>query len=401
MRVLVVHNRYSSRVPSGENLAVDDEVRWLVEAGVEVHRHEVTNDEIVDPGPLARARDGLDSVLSWRAGRQFVTTLATVRPDVVHVHNLFPLLTATVPAVARHRGLPVVWTVHNFRTRCVAGTNFRDGRPCHACRPGWRVPGVTHRCYAGSAAASTLVGTSASIFRSWARRRGVVPVAISHEMARWVADAAGFPADRVRVKYNGVATPAHVGTDPPARERTAFVYAGRLSHEKGVGLLLDAWRRTTADVELRVVGSGDLAGAVERAASGDPRIVLVGQVPTERMPEHLRAARAVVIPSVWEEPFGRVAAEALANGRAVVTTGRGALDEIVDSSCGWVTGVDPGAVARALDEAAADDAGVDARGAAGRRRHAERFAPDPTTRALIEIYEDAIRAARQHDRRPG
>lgn len=397
----MVHNRYSSRVPSGENLAVDDEVRWLAEAGVEVHRHEVTNDEIVDRGPLARARDGVDSVLSWRARRQFVATLDTVLPDVVHVHNLFPLLTATVPAVALHRGLPVVWTVHNFRTRCVAGTNFLDGRPCHACRPGWRVPGVTNRCYAGSAAASALVGTSTSIFRSWARRRGVVPVAISHQMARWVADAAGFPADRIRVKYNGVAPPDQAEPDPPARERTAFVYAGRLSHEKGVGLLLDAWRRTTADVELRVVGSGPLAGAVERAARADPRIVLVGQVPGERMPEHLLAARAVIVPSVWDEPFGRVAAEALANGRAVVTTGRGGLGEIVDSSCGWVTGVDPVAVAGAIDDAAADDDGVDVRGAAGRRRHAERFAPDPTTRALIEIYESAIRSAGQHDRRPG
>jgi glycosyltransferase involved in cell wall biosynthesis len=401
MRVVVVHNRYSSRVPSGENLAVDDEVRWLVEAGIEVHRHEVTNDEIVDPGPLARARDGFDSVLSWRARRRFATTLDTVQADVVHVHNLFPLLTATVPAVARHRGLPVVWTVHNFRTRCVAGTNFRDGRPCHACRPGWRVPGVAHRCYAGSAAASALVGSSASIFRSWARRSGVVPVAISHEMARWVADAAGFPAERIRVKYNGVAPPGRAGTDPPARERTGFVYAGRLSHEKGVGLLLDAWRRTTADVELRVVGSGPLAGAVERAARADPRIVAVGQVPRERMSEHLQAARAVIIPSVWDEPFGRVAAEALANGRAVVTTGRGALGEIVDSSCGWVTGVDPVELARATDEAATDDAEVDARGAAGRRRHAERFAPGPTTRALIEIYEDAIRTTGRHDRRPG
>jgi len=401
MRVLVTHNRYSSRVPSGENLAVDDEVRWLVEAGVDVHRHEVTNDDIVDPGPLARARDGLDSVISWRARRQFVKALDTVQPDLVHVHNLFPLLTATVPAVARHRGLPVVWTVHNFRTRCVAGTHYRDGRACHACRPGWRVPGVVHRCYAGSAAASALVSTSTSIFRSWARRDGVVPVAISHEMARWVADAAGFPVDHVRVKYNGIAPPALRGDDVAASERKAFVYAGRLSHEKGIGLLLDAWRRTTTDVELRVVGSGDLAGAVERAARDDPRIVPVGQVPSDRMPEHLRAARAAVIPSVWEEPFGRVAAEALASGRAVVTTGRGALGEIVDTSCGWVTGVDPVAMARAIDEAAKDDDMVDARGAAGRRRHAETFAPEPTTRALIGIYEDAVRSAGRHDHRSG
>ena len=212
MRVLVVHNRYSSRVPSGENLAVDDEVRWLRDAGVDVHRHEVSNDAIVDPGPVARAVDGLDSVLSLRARRGFVAALEDVRPDVVHVHNLFPLLTATVPMAARRRGLPVVWTVHNFRTRCVAGTNFRDGRPCHDCRPGWRVPGAVHGCFAGSTAASALVTTSTSVFRAWARRGGVLPVAISQQMATWLADTGGFPADRDLIRQSG-RVPSATGHD--------------------------------------------------------------------------------------------------------------------------------------------------------------------------------------------
>jgi glycosyltransferase involved in cell wall biosynthesis len=391
MRLLVVHNRYSSRVPSGENLAVDDEVRWLLEAGIDVRRHEVSNDDIVDPGAVARARDGLDSVLSLRAHRRFVAALDEVRPDLVHVHNLFPLLTATVPMAARRRGLPVVWTVHNFRTRCVAGTNFRDGRPCHQCRPGWRAPGAVHRCFAGSAAASVLVTTSTSIFRTWARRGGVVPVAISRQMARWLAGSGGFPADHIRVKYNAVAAPTGDSGGAPSGQ-TVFTYAGRLSHDKGTHLLLDAWRRTTTDATLRIVGSGDLGTLVDRAAAEDPRIVHVGQVPSDQVAEHLFAARAVVMPSVWDEPFGRVAAEALAHGRPVVTTGRGALGEIVDPSCGWITGTDPGAMARALDDAALDDGAVDARGAAGRRRHAERFAPEPTTKALVGIYEDAIRS---------
>ena len=390
MRVLVVHNRYSSRVPSGENLAVDDEVRWLREAGVEVVRHEVTNDDMIDPGPLARARDGVESVLSWRARNRFVAALDAAAPDVVHVHNLFPLLTSTVPMAARQRGVPVVWTVHNFRTRCVAGTNFRDGHPCAACRPGWRVPGIVHRCYADSLAASTLVTASTSIYRSWARRSEVIPVAISREMGRWAVHDAGFPQDRVRVKYNGVATPPVEADAPAPSARQAFVYVGRLSHEKGVDLLLAAWRETTTTAELRFVGSGPRLPAVERAARDDDRIQVVGQVDAAAVSRHLGEARAVVIPSVWDEPFGRAAAEALAHGRPVVTTGRGALSEIVDSSCGWVTGLDPAALTRAIDDASKDDDAVDTRGPAGRRRYEATFAPEPTTKALIGIYDEAL-----------
>jgi glycosyltransferase involved in cell wall biosynthesis len=389
MRVLVVHNRYSSRVPSGENLAVDDEVRWLREAGVDVERHEVSNDEIVAPGPVGRAVDGLEAVWSLSAARRFRRALDEHAPDLVHVHNLFPLLTASVPAAAAERGVPVVWTAHNFRLRCVAGTHFRAGRPCHDCRPGFRVPGVVHRCYAGSVAASALVGAATSVYRSSARRRGVIAVGISRSVADWLVAEAGFDRRAVRVKYNGVAPPPGAPVPADSAGQRRFIYAGRLSPEKGIAHLLDAWRRTTTDAELHVVGEGPMASDVRAAAATDPRIVPVGEVPAGAIAEQILAARAVVVPSMWDEPFGRVAAEAFSLGRPVVTTGRGALGEIVDGTTGWITGSDPAAMAAALDEAAASDDLVAAKGAAGRDRHAARFSPEATTAALLDIYRDA------------
>ena len=399
MRVLVVHNRYSSRVPSGENLAVDDEVRWLRDAGVEVIRHEVSNDDVVAGGAMARLRDGLQAVWSLSAQRRFSQLLEDTDPDVVHVHNLFPLLTASVPAVARRRRLPVVWTVHNFRIRCVAGTHFRDGRPCHDCRPGWRVPAAVHRCYAGSASASALVGAATAVYGTLARHRDVVPVAVSEEIARWLASSGGFSRARVRVKYNGVASPE--GGLSPAERQDHLLYLGRLSTEKGVDHLLAAWKHVTSDVRLRFVGDGPLAGMVRDAASADRRIVKCGAVPSADVAASILSTRAVLMPSMWQEPFGRVAAEALAAGRPVITTGQGAASEVVDSRCGWITGTDPMALARAIDEAAASDEVVAEKGAAGRDRHARLFSPEATTRALIEIYGEAIAEAGRRDRRSG
>lgn len=386
MRVLVVHNRYSSRVPSGENLAVDDDVRWLRDAGVEVVTHEVTNDEIVSPGVLARARDGLDAIWSLPARRRFLAALDDSQPDVVHLHNLFPLLSGSVPHAARKRGVPVVWTVHNRRVRCVAGGYFRDGAACHECRGSWRMPGVVHRCYAGSASASALVTVASGVFRSTARRDGVTAIAISDAMGRWLTSTGGFPPDRVRVRHNGVAGPPT--PVPPAVDQQRFLFLGRLSAYKGVDLMLDAWRRADVDAELRIVGDGDLADDVAAAAAADPRITWVGNVEPDQIGEQIAAARAVLVPSVWDEPFGRTAAEALAHGRPVITTGTGGLAEIVDDDCGWVTGTDPDRVGRAIRDAATDR-GVADRAAGARDRWSTHFSPKAATGALLTIYEDA------------
>lgn len=388
MRVLVVHNRYSSRAPSGENLAVDDEVRWLGDAGVDVVRHEVTNDEIVSPGPLARLRDGAEAVWSFSARRRLLDALGHHRPDVVHVHNLFPLLTGSVPAAAARQGVPVVWTVHNRRVRCVAGSNFRDGAACGACRPGWRLPGVVHRCYAGSAPASALVTASSSLFRVTARRAGLTAIAISEHMRRWLVSTGGFGPTQVRVKYNGVAAAAL--PPAPAASQRDFVFLGRLAAYKGVGLLLDAWRRADLGAELRIVGDGDLAERVRAAAAADPRITWLGQVPPDEIGAHIAGSRAVLVPSLWNEPFGRVAAEAFAHGRPVITTGQGGLSEIVDGTTGWLTAPTPEAMAVAIHEAAVSNTAVEARGEAARQRHAELFSPTATTETLLRIYEQAL-----------
>lgn len=405
MRVLVVHNRYSSRMPSGENLAVDDEVRWLRAAGVDVRVHEESNDDIVDPGPVRRVVDGLAGAWSLPAGRRVRRAVADHRPDLVHVHNLFPLMTASTPHAVLDLGLPVVWTVHNRRTVCVAGGNFRDGAPCHECRVGWRVPGIVHGCYAGSRTASAVVTGATSIYREVARRR-IDAIAISDHMRDWLVSTAGFEADRTQVKHNAVDGPGDFGSLAPAATKRDLVFLGRLAAYKGVSLLLDAWQRTSdADMRLRIVGDGPLADRVRSAADADARITWLGQLPPDEATAQIADARAVVVPSVWGEPFGRVAAEALAYGRPVISSGQGALREIVDEAAGWTTGTDPGALAVALRAAATSSELVSVKSAAARRRYESSFSPTATTRQLVEIYADVL--ARQgapvavHGRRLG
>lgn len=390
MRVLVVHNRYSAATPSGENVSVGHEVDWLRDAGVEVCTHETSNDEVLSGSALVRVRAAAETTWSPTAAACFGRALDRTQPDLVHVHNLFPLFTASVPWRAMAREVPVVWTARNLRVTCIEGTHFRDGADCHLCRPGWRVPGVRHRCYRGSAGGSALVTGATSIFRRMARTR-TTTIAISETMRAWLVDEAGFDPGRVHVKYNGVTAPAVPG-DVPAGTGTTFLFVGKFAAYKGIDLLLDAWARVDhPHARLHFLGDGPMAETVRRATA-DPRITWGGLVPAVQVAKHIAEARAVIVPSVWAEPFGRVVAEAFALGRPVITTGRGALAEVVGPDAGWIVGTDPAAMARAIDEAAAGDEIVAAKGAAGQARHAERFSPEATTAALIDIYRDVLGA---------
>jgi glycosyltransferase involved in cell wall biosynthesis len=249
------------------------------------------------------------------------------------------------------------------------------------------VPGIVHGCYASSVAASGLVTAASSAFRTSARRRDVLALAISEHVRTWLVDEAGLDPAAVRVKPNGVAGPAEPGPAPAGSR--AFVFLGRLAAAKGVRLLLDAWRRAGLDAELHIVGGGDLADEVSAAAAADSRITWTGTVGAEAVGEHLARARAVVVPSLWDEPFGRVAPEAFAYGRPVITTGLGGLGESVDATTGWVTGPEPDALAAALVDAAGNDEEVAARGAAARSRWQDRYSPPVTTAALLDVYRSA------------
>jgi glycosyltransferase involved in cell wall biosynthesis len=392
MRVLVVHNNYSSRVPSGENLAVRDEVAWLRDAGVDVHLHEAHTDDVVAGAALDRVRQAVWTPWSLPGRRAFERAVAAADPDVVHVHNPFPLVTASVLGAASERDLPVLWTAHNRRVLCVAGAQFRDGQACDLCRPGWRVPGVWFGCYSSSRAASALVTASSSIYRAVARRR-VTTIAVSESMRRWLLTQAGFAADRVRVKYNGVALAGPPTDRRPAAGGRTFLFIGRLERYKGVALLLEAWERTrgTLDADLHVIGDGVMTDAVRAAAAADPRITWRGTLSADEVARCLAQARAVVVPSICEESFGRVAAEALAAARGVIVTNLGGLAEVVDEMSGWVIEPDAAALAEALIDVAGDDAALTRRADTGHERYRRLFSPETTTRALIGIYEDAVR----------
>ena len=171
MRVLVVHNRYRSLMPSGENGVVDEDVRSLQNAGLEVETFFRDSDEIEAFGLLRKAALSVSPIYSKNAVADFRRVLRDFQPAIVHLHNPFPLISPWVIRVAKHAGIPVVQTVHNYRHACPASTSFlRDGAICEDCmgkKFPW--PGAVHGCYRESRPQSLLMAIAA---REPTTRRG-------------------------------------------------------------------------------------------------------------------------------------------------------------------------------------------------------------------------------------
>lgn len=385
MRVLVVHNRYRSHLPSGENRVVDDEVAAVRAAGVDVATFIRSSDELTTLPPGARFRAALGPISGRPSRAAFRDFLRTVCPQVVHLHNPYPLISPTVIADAKAMGIPVVATIHNFRLRCMNGLLFRDGAVCTECEDRstpW--PGVRHGCYRNSTVQSCVMASALTRHRrAWSDVDRFLAVSdfVARRLTAW-----GLPSERIRVKPNPVVDP---GPPPPLGE--GFCFAGRLAEEKGIRLLLDAWARSGLDgrLPLRIAGDGPLRDEVAARCVASASATFEGLCTADEL-QAIRAATAVqVMPSLWFEAHPAIA-ESFALGRPVVATAVGALGDLVDPSVGWAVAPTPDALADAL-RAAADPAEVRLRGAAARERFLTTYEAARVTQSLLADYSAVAR----------
>ena len=317
MRILVVHSRYLSGWASGENSVVRDEERLLKEAGHEV----VSWTPSPDPA-LSRAHLGSRAIWSPAAVAEVRGLIRSHRPDIVHAHNLFPMLSPAVLRASRGSAAKVVVTLHNYRMLCLPATCIRDGEICELCigRVPWR--GVVYRCYRGSALGSASLATSLTIHRVIGSSDHVSLFLPVSDFVRDKHLEAGFSPDRMMVKQNFCW--------PRSRRDGAgdyFLYAGRLAPEKDVRILLEAWR-AMAGQRLVVVGDGPEMTASRSMAS--PGVEFRGTVEPEEVSELLLKARALLVPTRCNEGGPRSVIEAYSAGVPVIATGLGGITEMIE-----------------------------------------------------------------------
>lgn len=379
-----MHNQYRSAMPSGENRVVLDEHEALGEAGVDARMFLRSSDELEELGIGGKLRAAVSPVTGSSSRAEFAETLEAFAPDVVHLHNPYPLISPRVIDLAADRGIPVVSTIHNFRLQCLNGLMFRDGHICTDCEgKRFATAGVLHACYRGSLVQSALMATAISAHRPrWDRVARFVAVSefVADRLTTW-----GVSRDRISVKPNPVPDPGPV--TPPGQ---GFLFAGRLAEEKGIMLLLDAWAHSGLDgtEELVIAGDGPLSNEVRRRAEHMRSVSLLGVVDRVGVDAARRRTAAGIACSLWYEAHPAVA-ESFAHGRPVIATDVGALRTIVDESVGWSVEPTVEGLSCAL-RSACDQTVVTQRGLAARARYESQYQPAVVTSKLIDIYQGVL-----------
>jgi len=322
MNIIMGHNFYQQ--PGGEDRVFDDESRLLEDRGHHLVRYTAHNDDVRQRSKLTLARDTL-----WNRGaaRDVRSLVVKHRAQVVHFHNTFPLISPAAYYGARAGGAVVVQTLHNFRLLCPQATFVRDGRVCEDClgRLPWRA--VVHACYRGSrrvtaVAAATLVAHRMA--RTWSRAIDVY-IALT-EFARRKFIEGGLPAERIVIKPNFVAPTPSLGDG----SGKYAVFVGRLSPEKGLPILLQAWKTLGERIPLKIVGDGPSAPLVREAAVANSAVEWLGTRSAEEVQAIIAAAAFLVLPSTWYEGLPKVLVESFASGTPVVVSRLGSLADLVD-----------------------------------------------------------------------
>jgi glycosyltransferase involved in cell wall biosynthesis len=378
MKILMAHNRYLTR--GGEDNVFDQERDLLRANGHEVIEYVKDNHDL----PESRVRVAVDAIWSRSTVREVEALVEAHRPDVLHVHNVTPQISPAIYYAAARRSVPVVQTLHNYRLLCASALLMREGRVCEDCvgkQLAW--PAVKHACYRGDRLASAVAAATTDVHRRLGTWRNQVTRYIALcEFARDKLLRAGLPETKVVIKPNfAVDEHAGVALDGP---RSGGLFVGRMSVEKGLDVLFEAWR--SLSTQLRIIGPGQ-ADVIEQARSY-PGIDVVGFVDKAHLPAEMRRSAFIVLPSIVYEGFPMVVAEAYAAGLPIIASRLGALGELVeDGSTGLhFTPGDGHDLAEKVRWAEQNPEEIQKMGRRAREVYESRYTPEASYRRLMEIY---------------
>lgn len=398
MEILLVHNSYQQ--PGGEDVVFNQERQLLEHAGHQVLTYCRSNWEIAGYSALKRLALAGRMVWAPDTRREIASLLRSQKPDLVHVHNTFLMVSPSVYAACKEAHVPVVQTLHNYRLLCPAATFFRRGSVCEECLEHGLWRGVLHGCYRDSRAETSAVALMLAVHR-WRRTWtwGVDCFIALSEFSRRKFVEGGIPTEKITVKPN------FVSADPGCRARSGeyALFVGRLSPAKRVLTLLAAWQRLQVRIPLRIAGSGPEREFLEAHAKqmelSDVRFL--GLLPRDEVIAALKGARFLVFTSEWYETFGMAIIEAFACGVPVIASRMGAMQEIVaDGRTGLhYTPGNADDLAAKVEWAWAHAEEMVAMGRAARAEYEAKYTAERNYGLLMQIYQRAIKTHRA-DRTP-
>jgi glycosyltransferase involved in cell wall biosynthesis len=387
MRILMAHNRYQHL--GGEDTVFDSEASLLERHGHTVIKFLENNERIRNINRFALAAN---TIWSKSSSEELNKIIRETRPDVAHFHNTFPLFSPSVYTACRENGIPVIQELQNYRLLCPAATLSRDNRVCEDCigkTPPW--PGIVHACYRNSRRQTAVVAAMITIHRWLQTSQKMVDLFIApSRFTRGKFIEAGFPPDRIMV------CPNFFEPFPPTikKESEYACFIGRLTSEKGLSILLQAWP-SRKENPLQVIGDGPLLPEMQNIVLSRnlENVKFLHWIDHRELSNYLAKARFLVYPSLYYETFGISISEAYACGVPVIASRLGALAEIVEEGR---TGLlfqagDAKDLAEKIRWAWSHPDDMEAMGREARRIYGAKFSEETHYAIIVQAYESAIR----------
>lgn len=383
MKILLVHNRY--QIPGGEEVVFAQERELLERAGHTVITYCRSNFEAESYTGVRKLALIKNIAWSSETNTSLRQLLREDKPDLVHVHNTFMMMSSSVFAACHDEGIPVVQTLHNFRMFCPAANFIRDGKVCEECTEHSLLRGIQHGCFRNSRAATATVVLALEAQR---HRHAYADLYIAlSDFSRRKLVSHGLPADKVFVKPN------FVSPDPGERtsEGRYAIFAGRLSEEKGLETLLDAWRQLQCDIPLLIVGDGPLLAPLKKKAEelNLASVTFAGRLPRENTLEAIKQARFLLATSQCYENFPMGIAESFACGVPVICSRLGGMQELVEDGRTGLhfTAGNATELAAKVQWSWSHPEETRAMGKQARQTYLSRYTADQNYPLLMEIYQ--------------
>lgn len=350
MRILQVHNKYASGV-GGEDMVVESERKYLIEHGITVGQYLVSNSEI-STNTLGKAiMLGARSIWSFSHYQAIKKCINDFKPDLVHVHNTFAILSPSIFWAIKSMHIPCVLTLHNYRLICPTATLFRDGKICEECIGRFPYPAFLHRCRYNDSFLTVAVNALSQVIHhliSTYKNKIDAFIVLTPGFAN-IIQRSGFPKSKINVKPNSISDVFSQFNSHISRENQ-IVFVGQIVSAKGIEFLLETWTLNKFNhCLLIIIGNGPDKVQLQERFSSRSDIVWLGKLDHNRVLEVISRSRFLVMPSLWNEPFGLSAVEALMLATPVILPDHLALAFFAENAGYVYTRNDKKSLSRVLD----------------------------------------------------
>lgn len=392
MRILQVHNHY--KISAGEDTVFYAEAALLESYGHRVDKFTLSNEDVNSVTEKLGAALGV--VYNTKSARMLKEKIKAFQPDIMHVHNFFPLVSPAVFDVAHKMGIPIVMTLHNYRLICPSAYLHYNGRThlenVHKTFP---LQAVLDKAYRNSMfqTASVVLATGVhKLLGTWRNKVDRFITLTQGGSDLFLNSSLKPKPEQLVVKPNFT---ADLGLSE-AERGDHFLFVGRLSPEKGIGTLLKA--SELYPFKLKIIGDGSMRQEVEQHAANHPNVEYLGYQKLDRVEQELKSAKALIFPSEWMETFGMTIIEAFSTGTPAIAAKIGGAAQLVEDGINGLH-YTPGHAAELADKVRVlveDPSLAKNMGAAARRSYEANYTPEANYRMLLSIYEDTIRGKKQN-----